>query len=188
MTYHPTRSFSRMGSQNPVFRFSPSEGKACRRAGTSGFAVRPALLPLGNGRTPRASPLRTAFLSEPVPALACGMLKLQLVINSQGNLNGSPQTLKPMKTPNRLRTLSISLSLVILALGFSALGLISFLNKPSSVTSGFFAMENAYTFVGSSFSVLVGTIFLVAAISITFKGVKFGSERFVVAAIDATLV
>ena len=116
------------------------------------------------------------------------MLKHLLVINSQGNLDGPHQTLKPMKTPNRLRTLSISLSLVILALGFSTLGLISFLNKPSSVASGFFSMENAYAFVGSSFSVLVGTIFLVAAISITFKGVKSGSERFVVAAIDATLV
>jgi hypothetical protein len=93
-----------------------------------------------------------------------------------------------MKTPNRLRTLSISLSLVILALGFSALGLISFLNKPSSVASGFFSMENADAVVGSRCCVWVGTIFLVAAISIAFKGVKSGSERFVVAAIDATLV
>jgi hypothetical protein len=93
-----------------------------------------------------------------------------------------------MKTPNQLRTLSISLSLIILALGFSALGLIPFLNKPSSAASGFFSMENTYAFVGSSFSVLVGTIFLAAAISITFKGVKSGSERFVVATIDATLV
>jgi hypothetical protein len=107
------------------------------------------------------------------------------VINSQGNLNGLNQ---PMKTPNQLRTLSISLSLVILALGFSALGLISFLNKPSSAVSDFFSMENAYAFIGSSFSVLVGTIFLAAAISITFKRVKSGSERFVVATIDATLV
>jgi hypothetical protein len=45
MTYHPTRSFSRMGSQNPIFRFSPSGGEAYRRAGTSAFAVRRALLP-----------------------------------------------------------------------------------------------------------------------------------------------
>jgi hypothetical protein len=93
-----------------------------------------------------------------------------------------------MKTPNRLRTLSISLSLVILALGFSALGLIPFLNKPSSAASDFFSMENTYAFVGSSFSVLVGTIFLVAAISTTFKKLKSGSERFVIATIDATLV
>jgi hypothetical protein len=188
MTYHPTRSFSRMGSQNPIIQFSLSEGKAYRRAGTSAFA----------GASRFASPGERAhsacFAAKnrlPFGAISCpGMrdAKAPVSINSQGNLNGSHQTLKPMKTPNRLRTLSISLSLVILALGFSALGLISFLNKPSSVTSGFFAMENAYTFVGSSFSVLVGTIFLVAAISITFKGVKFGSERFVVAAIDATLV
>ena len=92
-----------------------------------------------------------------------------------------------MKTPNRLRTLSISLSLIILALGFSALGLVSYLNKPSSLTGGFFSVENTYAFVGSGFSVLVGTIFLVAAISITFKGVRPGSERFV-SAINATLV
>jgi hypothetical protein len=79
------------------------------------------------------------------------------------------------------------MSLIILALGFSALGLVSYLNKPSSQVGSHLSVENTYTFIGSGFSILVGTIFLVAAISITFKGVKAGSERFV-SAINATLV
>jgi len=72
-----------------------------------------------------------------------------------------------MKTPNQLRTLATSLSLVILALGFSALGFISFISKQLNYTSGIFSAENAYSFIGGSFSVLVGMIFLFAAISFT---------------------
>ena len=42
-----------------------------------------------------------------------------------------------MKTPNQLRTLSISVSLVILALGFSELGFVCFVNtQPDSLLSG----------------------------------------------------
>jgi hypothetical protein len=40
-----------------------------------------------------------------------------------------------MKTQIRLQTLSVSLSLVILALGFSALGLVRFLNKQPGYTT-----------------------------------------------------
>ena len=95
-----------------------------------------------------------------------------------------------MKTPSRLRTLSISLSLVILALGFLALGFISFIAKPPGYTSSIFSAENVYSFIGSTFSILVGATFLVAAI--TFRGVRPKSERFVaerlVAQIDANLI
>ena len=90
-----------------------------------------------------------------------------------------------MKTPNQLRTLATSLSLVILALGFSALGFISFISKQLSYTSGIFSAENAYSFIGGSFSVLVGMIFLFAAISLTV--VRSRPER-LVAQIDATLI
>jgi hypothetical protein len=42
-----------------------------------------------------------------------------------------------MKTPNQIRALSIRVSLVILALGFSALGFVSFVNtQPDSLLSG----------------------------------------------------
>jgi uncharacterized membrane protein YdcZ (DUF606 family) len=90
-----------------------------------------------------------------------------------------------MKTPNQLRALATSLSLVMLALGFSALGFISFISKQPSYTSGILSAENAYSFIGGSFSILVGAVFLFAAISFTV--VRSRSER-LVAQIDATLI
>ena len=90
-----------------------------------------------------------------------------------------------MKTPNQLRTLATSLSLVILALGFSALGFISFISKQLSYTSGIFSAENAYSFIGGSFSILVGVVFLFAAISFTV--VRSRSER-LLTQIDVTLI
>src|ERR1700693_3008044 len=80
-----------------------------------------------------------------------------------------------MKTQNRLQRLSISLSLVILALGFSALGFVSFINTQPGQTSSIFSVEHTYSLVGSTFSVLVGTTFLVAAI--TCRGVRRGSLK-----------
>ena len=75
-----------------------------------------------------------------------------------------------MKTPpDRLRTLSISLSPVILALGF-----VPFINTQPGYTSGIFSVEHAYSLIGSTFSVLVGATFFFAAT--TFRGVRTGSE------------
>jgi hypothetical protein len=90
-----------------------------------------------------------------------------------------------MKTPNQLRTLSISASLVILALGFSALGFVSFINTQPGCASSIFSVEHAYSLIGSTFSVLVGATFLVAAI--TFRGARTGSEM-LAARIDANLI
>jgi hypothetical protein len=81
-----------------------------------------------------------------------------------------------MKMLNRLRTLSTTLSLIILALGFSAIGFVPLLNKSGSTVSAFSA-ENAYSLVGSGFSVLIGVTFLVAAVS--FRKVGSGSESLV---------
>ncbi|MBV8141366.1 MAG: hypothetical protein JO279_07445 [Verrucomicrobia bacterium] len=85
-----------------------------------------------------------------------------------------------MKTPNQLR---ISLSLVILALGFSALGCFSIFNTQSPDGGSIFSVEHSYSLIGSIFSVLVGSTFLVAAI--TFRGIRTGAER-LIAPIDAT--
>ena len=90
-----------------------------------------------------------------------------------------------MKTPSRLRTLSINLSLFILALGFSALGFIPFMSKPSGLAGSLLSVENAYAFAGSTFSILVGMAFLVAAI--TFKGLRPGSET-LLASIETNLI
>jgi hypothetical protein len=81
-----------------------------------------------------------------------------------------------MKMLNQLRTLSTSLSLIILALGFSAFGFVPLINKSGSTISVFSA-ENAYSLIGSSFSILVGAIFLVAAVS--FRRVRSGSESLI---------
>jgi hypothetical protein len=80
-----------------------------------------------------------------------------------------------MKAPNRLRTFSINLSLLILALGFSALGFFSVINKLPNLSTGIFSAEHTYSLIGSVFSVLVGATFLVAAIA--FRGIGTGSER-----------
>jgi hypothetical protein len=80
-----------------------------------------------------------------------------------------------MRTQNQLRRLSVSLSLVILALGFSVLGFVSFMSTLPSQTSSIFSVEHIYSLIGSTFSVLVGTTFLVAAI--TFRGVRHGSLK-----------
>lgn len=90
-----------------------------------------------------------------------------------------------MKAPNHLRTLVTSLSLIILALGFSSLGIVSFLNNQPNHTNSIFCAENAYSLLGGSFSVLVGTTFFVAAI--VFTAIRFKSER-LVAQIDVGLI
>jgi hypothetical protein len=90
-----------------------------------------------------------------------------------------------MKTPSQLRTLQINLSLVILALGFSALGLFSLISTHPGHADNIFSVEHAYSLIGSIFSFLVGSTFLVAAV--TFRGVRTGSER-LIARVDANLI
>jgi hypothetical protein len=53
-----------------------------------------------------------------------------------------------MKTPNQPRTLSISVSLVIMALGFSDFGFLSFINTQPGYTSSIFSAEHAYSLIG----------------------------------------
>jgi uncharacterized membrane protein (DUF485 family) len=83
---------------------------------------------------------------------------------------------EPMKTATQRRTLATSLSLIVLALGFLALGFISF-NKQGIQTGSISSAENACSFIGSSFSILVGATFLAAAIF--FSVVRSRSERLV---------
>jgi hypothetical protein len=90
-----------------------------------------------------------------------------------------------MKTHNQLRRLSTNLSLVILAVGFSALGFVSVINPQSGFSGSIFSVEHTYSLIGSTFSVLVGATFLVAAI--TFRGARTGSDR-LVARINAHLI
>ena len=82
-----------------------------------------------------------------------------------------------MKTPSQLRKISVSLSLVILALGFAALGFVPFINAQPGYSSGIFSVEHVYSLIGSALSVLVGATFLVVVT--TFRGVKIGSEKLI---------
>jgi hypothetical protein len=90
-----------------------------------------------------------------------------------------------MKTPSQLRKISVSLSLVILALGFAALGFVLFLNAEPGYSSGIFSVERVYSLIGSTLSVLVGAAFLFAVI--TFRGMRIGSEK-LVGRINANLI
>jgi hypothetical protein len=88
-----------------------------------------------------------------------------------------------MKALNQLRTFSTALSLIILALGFSALGFVSLVNQ-SGYAGSVFSAENAYSLIGSVFSFLVAATFLVAAVS--FTRVKSRSESLL--PIEVTLI
>ena len=90
-----------------------------------------------------------------------------------------------MKTPSQLRKISVSVSLVILALGFAALGFVPFINTQPCYSSGIFSAERVYSLIGSTFSVLVGAAFLFAVF--TFRGIRIGSEK-LIARIDVNLI
>jgi hypothetical protein len=64
---------------------------------------------------------------------------------------GHQITFQSVKAPNRLRTFSINLSLVILALGFSALGFFSVIYKQPGLSPGILSVEHTYSLIGSIF-------------------------------------
>jgi hypothetical protein len=78
-----------------------------------------------------------------------------------------------MKPLIQLRKLATSLSLLILALGFSGLGLAPLLGfaplpaRDTGCAEALLSGDKAYSFIGSGFSILVGAIFLSAAIYFT---------------------
>ena len=59
--------------------------------------------------------------------------------------------------------ISAGISLVILSLGFSLLGLLSFANKPHADLANVPCVGSAPCIAGSAASLLVGTTFLVAS-------------------------
>jgi polyferredoxin len=68
-----------------------------------------------------------------------------------------------MKSQRRLQKISARISLVILTLGFSFLGLLSFVNKPQADLATVPCVESASSIAGSAASLLAGTTFLVAS-------------------------
>jgi hypothetical protein len=65
-----------------------------------------------------------------------------------------------MKTPRSLQRISAGISLLFLALGFSSLGILSFIGicEDSSVYG--FSLPDAYSLVGSAISMIAGAISL----------------------------
>ena len=62
-----------------------------------------------------------------------------------------------------LEKTSTSVSMVILALGFATLGLLSFTTKHQGGVTNGLPFQNAFSRIGSVFTILIGTTFLVAA-------------------------
>ena len=62
-----------------------------------------------------------------------------------------------------LEKISTSISMVILALGFATLGLVSFTTKHQGGVTNGLPFENAFPMIGSIISILIGATFLIAA-------------------------
>jgi hypothetical protein len=81
-----------------------------------------------------------------------------------------------MKIPRHLDKLSTSAGLLVLALGFTSLGFLSFIGRhPEDAANGLF-FEATYSIVGSLISILVGATFL--AIAVLFTGTLRRRKRF----------
>jgi hypothetical protein len=63
---------------------------------------------------------------------------------------------------NYLRRAAARISIVILALGFSALGVLSLMNKHQVCAAGGLTFEDASSIIGGSASFMLGGIFLIA--------------------------
>ena len=74
-----------------------------------------------------------------------------------------PPKLALMKRQRHLQKISAGISLVILSLGFSSLGLLSFCNKPHANLANVPCVDSAYRIAGSAASLLAGTTFVVAS-------------------------
>jgi hypothetical protein len=68
-----------------------------------------------------------------------------------------------MKSQRRLQKISAGISLVILSLGFSLLGLLSFVNQPHADLANIPHVGTASCIAGTAASLLAGTTFLAAS-------------------------
>jgi hypothetical protein len=68
-----------------------------------------------------------------------------------------------MKSQRRLQKISAGISLFVLSLGFSFLGLLPFFNNPQANLADVPSVSTPFWIAGSSASLLAGTTFLVAS-------------------------
>jgi hypothetical protein len=69
-----------------------------------------------------------------------------------------------MKRNFYIEKLSTRLALLVLAVGFASLGFLSFINRPLEANETGLISDTTYSIVGSTIGVLVGIIFLTAAL------------------------
>ena len=69
-----------------------------------------------------------------------------------------------MKTPSSLQKFSTEIGLLIAALGFSGLGILSFIATYQDTAVYGLSIPNAYSLVGSVISIVAGTISLLGAL------------------------
>jgi hypothetical protein len=89
-----------------------------------------------------------------------GMIE-QATIKERTNMNAQITT--AANTRRWLKRISTSMSLVILTLGFSLLGLLTLINSNREGAVNTLSFENSPALVGSSVSIVLGAAFLVAA-------------------------
>jgi hypothetical protein len=100
-----------------------------------------------------------------IALLPCQLQHLRMERISASNVQIPVQqssAVKQMKTQRYLQKISTGISLVVLGLGFSSLGLLSFVNKPQAGLANVPCMDSASCIAGSAASLLAGTTFLVA--------------------------
>lgn len=68
-----------------------------------------------------------------------------------------------MKTLNHIQNLSAGISLIVLSLGFSLLGMLSFLNRHHDGEAASRCLDNSFCVAGSVVSLVTGAAFLFAA-------------------------
>src|SRR5271166_3499762 len=81
-----------------------------------------------------------------------------------------------MNIPRHHKKLSTGIALLMLALGFTSLGLLAFINKHPEGAADTPFSETIYSVVGSATSILLGATFLVVAVLST--GTLRGRNRY----------
>jgi hypothetical protein len=113
--------------------------------------------------------------SDPVTALATPKSRSEPLLWKIGAEAVSPKRAL-INTQGRLQKISAGISLIILSLAFSFLGLLSLFNKPHPDLANVRFVDSASWIAGSSASLLTGTTFLVAC-CVYWRRPEPGSNR-----------
>jgi hypothetical protein len=91
------------------------------------------------------------------------ILTLRILTTNSGPHFQKTEISREMKTTKYLQNLSTGISLVILSVGFSLLGILTFLNRHHDTESASRYLNNSFCVAGSVVSLVTGAAFLFAA-------------------------